>query len=81
MAVAENRRPAKFRIAATVPTKLDLSADSEEALWIELERLTGIFLGRWQAIREGAPLPPDAVGPSLLDLCRALAWRMLAHCN
>jgi len=81
VAVAENRRPAKFRIAATVPTKLDLSADSEEALWIELERLTGIFLGRWQAIREGAPLPPDAVGPSLLDLCRALAWRMLAHCN
>src|SRR5215470_5650911 len=35
LAVAENWRPAKFRIAATVPTKLDLSADSEEALWIE----------------------------------------------
>src|SRR5215472_3882344 len=58
LAVAENRRPAKFRIAATVPAGLDLSASSEEALWAELEHLTGIFLERWQAIRNGAPLPP-----------------------
>jgi len=41
----------------------------------------GIFLERWQAIREGAPVPPEAVGPSLLELCRELAYRMLAHCN
>jgi len=38
LAVAENRRPAKFRIAATVATDLDLSASSEDALWAELER-------------------------------------------
>src|SRR5262245_41651902 len=75
LAVAENRRPAKFRIAATVPAGLDLSTSSEDALWAELEHLTGIFLERWQAIRDGAPLAPDADGPSLLDLCRALAWR------
>ncbi len=81
LAVAENRRPAKFRIAATVATELDLSTCSEEALWAELECLTGILLERWQAIREGAPLPTEADGPSLLDLCRELAWRMLAHCN
>ena len=42
--VAENRRPAKFRIAATVATQLDPAASSEEALWAEFDRLTPIFL-------------------------------------
>ncbi len=81
VAVAENHRPAKFRIAATLPTPLDLASGSEDALWAELDRLTPLFLERWQAIRAGAPLPPPAPGPSLLELCRALAYRMLAHCN
>src|SRR5438105_7890902 len=44
--VAENRRPAKFRIAATIATQLDPSASSEDALWVELDRLTPIFLAR-----------------------------------
>src|SRR6516165_9459926 len=79
--VAENRRPAKFRIAATVATQLDLAASSEGALWAELDRLTPIFVARWQAIRASAPLPQAAHGPSLLELCRELAYRMLAHCN
>src|SRR5215471_4466296 len=79
--VAENRRPAKFRIAATVATQLDLTVSSEDALWVELDRLTTIFLARWQAIRAGAALPQAAEGPSLLELCRELAYRMLAHCN
>ena len=79
--VAENRRPAKFRIAATVATPLDPAASSEDALWAELDRLTPIFVARWQAIRAGAPLPPAAHGPSLLELARELAYRMLAHCN
>jgi hypothetical protein len=79
--VAENRRPAKFRIAATLATGVDPVASDEDALWAELDRLTPIFLGRWQAIREGAPLPPTADGPSLLEVCRELAYRMLAHCN
>src|SRR5215475_15302007 len=51
LAVAENRRPAKFRIAATIATELDLSTSREDALWSELERLTGFFLERWQATR------------------------------
>jgi hypothetical protein len=34
--VAENRRPAKFRIAATVATQLDPAASGEGALWAEL---------------------------------------------
>ena len=42
--VAENRRPAKFRIAATVVTQIDPVASNEEMLWAELERLTPIFL-------------------------------------
>jgi putative pyruvate formate lyase activating enzyme len=79
--VAENRRPAKFRIAATVATGLDPLVSCEDALWAELDRLTPIFLTRWQAIRAGAPLPQAADGPSLLELCRELAYRMLAHCN
>jgi putative pyruvate formate lyase activating enzyme len=35
LAVAENRRPAKFRIAATVATEQDPSTCGEEALWAE----------------------------------------------
>ena len=79
--VAENRRPAKFRIAATLATNIDPAASSEDALWTELERLTPIFVRRRQAIRAGAPLPPMQDGPSLLEVCRELAYRMLAHCN
>jgi len=79
--VAENRRPAKFRIAATVASGLDPAGSSEDALWAELEALTPIFLARWQAIRAGAPLPQPADGPSLLELSRELTYRMLAHCN
>ena len=70
LAVAENRRPAKFRIAATVPAGLDPAEADEAALWAELERLTAGFLARWQEIRAGAPLPAAAAGPSLLEVCR-----------
>jgi putative pyruvate formate lyase activating enzyme len=79
--VAENRRPAKFRIAVTLATELDPGESSEDALWAELDRLTPVFLARWQAIRAGAPLPDAAEGTSLLELCRELTYRMLAHCN
>jgi uncharacterized Fe-S radical SAM superfamily protein PflX len=66
LAVAENRRHAKFRIAATLATDIDPATCSEEALWAELDRLTPIFVERWQAIRAGALLPEAAEGPSLL---------------
>ena len=79
--VAENRRPAKARIAATVAADLDPATAPEDALWQELDRLTPLFLIRWYDIRAGGRLPPPADGPSLLELCRALAYRMLAHCN
>jgi putative pyruvate formate lyase activating enzyme len=79
--VAENRRPAKFLIAATVATPVDLATERENALWAELDRLTPIFLSRLGAVRAGAPLAPPAEGASLLELCRELAYRMLAHCN
>jgi len=80
-AVAENRRPAKFRIARSVPVTLSLEAAPEEALWAEVERLTPVFLARLAAVREGAPLGPPAPGASLLELCAVLVRRMLAHCN
>ena len=74
--VAENRRPAKFRIAATVATQLDPAPSTEDALWAEFDRLTPIFLARWRAIRAGASLPQAANGTSLLELCRELAYRI-----
>jgi glycine/D-amino acid oxidase-like deaminating enzyme len=42
--VAENRRPAKFRIAATVSLRLDPAASSEDVRWAELDDLTPVFL-------------------------------------
>ena len=79
--VAANRRPAKFRIAATIPLEVALDA-AETDLWVQLERLTPVFLERWHRIRhEGGRLRPRPQRPSLLELCRELAFRMLAHCN
>jgi putative pyruvate formate lyase activating enzyme len=79
--VAENRRPAKFRIARTIPATLALGEASEAALWAELEELTPAFLARLAAIRAGAPLGPPAEGDSLLGLSAELVRRMLTHCN
>ena len=81
-AVASNRMPAKFRIAATLPVSVSLRTCSEDDLWRELERLKAPFFEKWKAIREhGMALGPRARGESLLDLCRELTARMLTHCN
>lgn len=81
-AVADNRRPAKFRIARYIPVDVALDAP-EEALWAELEAKTPRFLDLWQQIRRGEQdLPVRAKSkPNLVDLSRELAYRMLAHCN
>lgn len=42
-AVADNRRPAKFRIARYIPVEAALDAP-EEALWRELDAKTPLFL-------------------------------------
>jgi putative pyruvate formate lyase activating enzyme len=80
LAVAENRRPAKFRIAATLATTSILRHVARKPYG---PSSTGLrrFVERWQAIRAGALLPEAAEGPSLLELCRELTYRMLAHCN
>lgn len=81
-AVAANRRPSKFRVAAAIPVALPLAEAPETALWQELERLTPVFLSRLSEVRDQSADPaPHAANNSLLDLCRELAWRMLAHCN
>lgn len=80
--VADNLKPAKFRIAEQVP--IDVALDSPEAqLWEALERATPRFLALWQGIRDGASqLPPSPKPqPNLLALCRELAGRMLRHCT
>ena len=80
--VADNRMPAKFRMARCVPVDVSLAADEPE-LWRALEEKTAVFLNLWQQIRSGtADLPPEPVPqPNLVDLCRELSWRMLRHCN
>jgi putative pyruvate formate lyase activating enzyme len=81
-AVADNRKPAKFRIAATLPVAVPLADAPEDALWAELDQQTPIFLETQRAIRRGeAALGSESPDPSLLDLCAELANRMLAHCN
>ena len=80
--VQANRKPAKFRIAATIPIAIPIVGSTEEALWHEFASATAEFLERWQAIRDGsATLPPRTEDPNLLDLCHALCQRMLRHCN
>jgi putative pyruvate formate lyase activating enzyme len=81
-AVADNRRPAKFRIAAHVPVAVALDAP-EEALWAELDAKTPVFLVLWRRIHGGEEDLPSGLkpAPNLVDLCRELAYRMLAHCN
>jgi putative pyruvate formate lyase activating enzyme len=79
--VAANRRPAKFRIAVTIPLDLPLDA-AETDLWVHLERLTPVFLERWHRIRhDRVPLGPRAERPSLLELCRELAFRINKACE
>ncbi len=80
--VALNRKPAKFRIAQTIPVALTPEGATEDALWRELDRMTPTFVARWHAIRSGrAELGTTPPGPNLLGLCRELTRRMLTHCN
>jgi putative pyruvate formate lyase activating enzyme len=78
--VCADRKPAKFLLARAVPVDGPLDA-SEGDLWRELERATGTFLELWAAVRQDRTTLPPAARPSLLDLCRELAARMLRHCN
>jgi putative pyruvate formate lyase activating enzyme len=81
-AVAANRMPAKYRIAARVPVEVDLAADEDE-LWDAHTAAAEAFLEAWSAIRGGGLRVRDlrTATPSLLDLSSELAHRMLRHCN
>jgi putative pyruvate formate lyase activating enzyme len=79
-AVAENRLPAKYLIAARVPSGCALEAPEEE-LWAAFSAATRVFLGLQQQIKAGCAMPAERVRPSLLDLAAELARRMLTHCN
>jgi putative pyruvate formate lyase activating enzyme len=81
--VADNRRPAKFRIARAIPVDCSPAEASEEELWAELEAKTPVFLDLWGHIRQGTCDLPDRPDPqpNLLDLCRELTQRMLRRCT
>lgn len=81
--VAENQRPAKFRIAQQIPVDVSLKDDPEQDLWEALDQETNTFLELWQEIRSGKTDVPSssAASPNLLELCRELSQRMLTHCN
>jgi putative pyruvate formate lyase activating enzyme len=81
-AVATNRMPAKYRIAARVPAGVDLAAD-EEALWGAHDAAAGVFLDFWRELRGGERRIRDLprADPSLLDLSEETARRMLRHCD
>ena len=80
--VASNRKPAKFRVAGTIPVAVALDDAPEDALWRELDRLTPLFLERLRRIRDdGEALGAAPAGASLLELCHELTRRMLTHCN
>ena len=79
--VADNRAPAKFIIARRVPVAVALNAP-EEDLWEELASRTPQFLDLWNTTRRSGELPVAPVATNnLVDLCRELGYRMLAHCN
>ncbi len=79
--VATDRRPAKFRIAATIAAGVVPEKADEASLWRALERATPLFLEHRRAIREGGGTLGPRTAPSLADLCHALATRMLARCT
>jgi putative pyruvate formate lyase activating enzyme len=80
-AVADNRAPAKFLLARRVPVSVALDAP-EEDLWAELDARTPQFLDLWSRTRRtNSPPAGPKTAVSLVDLCRELAYRMLAHCN
>ncbi len=80
--VASGRRPPKFRLARTLAANVDLTRADEPTLWSELARLTPAFIERWQNAKRGHPVDlTRAPRPDVVDLCRELAYRMLAHCN
>ncbi|MDX1436619.1 MAG: radical SAM protein [Anaerolineales bacterium] len=80
--VADNRMPAKFRIARTIPVEISIHTASEADLWEILDEKTPKFVHRWEALKQGELLDQaEAPGPDLLDLCLELTLRMLRHCN
>jgi len=81
--VADDRKPARFRIAGRVPVSVPLADTPEELLWQELERVTPLFLELQEGIRKGESDLPGGPRPrpGLVDLCAELARRMLRHCN
>ena len=78
-AVAANRLPAKYLIAARVPAGIALGAGEPE-LWRAFDAATERFLVLREEIRAGGELGPKWK-PSLLDLSAELGRRMLTHCN
>jgi putative pyruvate formate lyase activating enzyme len=76
------QRPAKFLVCKSIPCGIDLESASNQALWLEHERLSADFRRLHSRIAEGeAKLDAGNPHQSFLDLKYALLMRMLTHCN
>lgn len=83
LAVAEDRKPAKYLIARRVRSNLDPRTASLQELWTEHGRAEARFLKVWEGVRRNNVRWSDLeeADPSLLDLAGELVGRMLRCCT
>jgi putative pyruvate formate lyase activating enzyme len=79
--VADGRAPAKLVLARRVPVDVSLDAPTD-ALWVELDRLTPMFIETWEGHRAGdRPVEAKVPPVGLTHLVAALGRRLLASCT
>ena len=81
--VMENKKPAKFKIARSIPVDERIFEADIQELWKEHDRLHEIFYKKWVKIREGLNDESnlETVEPSFLDLKVVIANRILEECT
>jgi len=81
LGVADNRLPAKFRLAAAIAAELDLASAAVADLWAHLDTLTATLVDLRRSAADGEVVPVAEANPSLLSLVSELAQRSLAACD
>jgi len=81
LGVADNRLPAKFRLAAAIPVATEPGSASTPDLWNQLEALTRTHAELCRQAFDGENVPLAPCHPSLLSLISELARRSLEACD